>query len=331
MEEKNETKAMAAKARAESLTPERRKEIAQQAANSRWADGLPVAIAAGTLNIGELAIDCAVLDDNENTRVLTQDGFVGALGRTGKPKVPKGVVFELPVFLRAGNLKPFISQDLIESSSPIPFRGRSGRALGFRSTILPDVCWAYMDADRAGVLSNSQRHVSERAKILLKGLTNVAIEALVDEATGFQEIRRRDALQRILDRYLGKELGAWAKHFNYDFYEQIFRLRGWENDGLLNKRPGVVGKYTKDFIYMRIAPGILEELETKNPKNDKGNRKARHHQWFSETGIPKLDAHIHAVTALMRVAPDWNSFKRTLQIAFPKLNSNLEFPFEEVS
>jgi len=37
--------------------------------------------------------------------------------------------------------------------------------------------------------------------------------ALVDEATGYQEIRDRLALQAILDRFLRKELAAWAKRF----------------------------------------------------------------------------------------------------------------------
>ncbi|MFL6833780.1 MAG: P63C domain-containing protein [Xanthobacteraceae bacterium] len=61
-------------------------------------------------------------------------------------------------------------------------------------------------------------------------------------------------------------------------------------------RPQVVAKYTDDLVYARLAPGILDELRKKNPKNEKGYRKARHHQWLTESiGHPALAQHIFAV------------------------------------
>ena len=69
-------------------------------------------------------------------------------------------------------------------------------------------------------------------ELLMRGLAHVGIIALVDEATGFQQIRDRDALQAILDAYLRKELAAWAKRFPDEFYQQIFRLRGWQWKGM---------------------------------------------------------------------------------------------------
>ena len=38
-------------------------------------------------------------------------------------------------------------------------------------------------------------------------------------------------------------------------------------------RPQVVAHYTKDIVYQRLAPGILMELEERNPKDEKGNRR----------------------------------------------------------
>ena len=65
---------------------------------------------------------CAVLDDADNTRVLTQEGFLGAIGRAGKAKGGEGATVDgLPAFLRAANLRPFISNDLIASTTPIEF------------------------------------------------------------------------------------------------------------------------------------------------------------------------------------------------------------------
>ena len=51
-----------------------------------------------------------------------------------------------------------------------------------------------MAADQAGKLLPSQRHVAEQCRILLHGFANVGIIALVDEATGYQDARARDAL-----------------------------------------------------------------------------------------------------------------------------------------
>ena len=66
--------------------------------------------------------------------------------------------------------------------------------------------------------------------MLMRGLAHIGIIALVDEATGYQEVRDREALQALLDRYLRKELAAWAKKFPDDFYKEIFRLRGSSMD-----------------------------------------------------------------------------------------------------
>ena len=96
------------------------------------------------------------------------------------------------------------------------------------------------------------------------------------------------------------------------------------------KRPSVVGRYTNDIVYERIAPGLLEELRKINPKLPTGRRQHRHHQWFTpEYGHPKLKEHLLAVTTLMRAAPNWDNFHRLLQRAFPKLNDNLPLPIED--
>lgn len=68
-------------ARAKNLAPSDRSAIARRAAIARHSKGLPKAIAEGTLIIGDLRIACAVLEDE--TRVLTQEGFLNAIGRAG--------------------------------------------------------------------------------------------------------------------------------------------------------------------------------------------------------------------------------------------------------
>jgi hypothetical protein len=169
-------------------------------------------------------------------------------------------------------------------------------------------------------------HVVRACDMLMRGFARVGIIALVDEATGYREVRDRAALQAILDQFLAKELAAWAKRFPDEFYREIFRLRNWPWKGMSVNRPSAVAQYTKDLVYERLMPNILRELERKNPKDEKGRRRARH-QWLTEdVGHPALAQHLHAVIGLMRASDDWQGFQRNLQRAFPKRGMTLALP-----
>jgi hypothetical protein len=161
-------------------------------------------------------------------------------------------------------------------------------------------------------------------------LAEVGIIALVDEATGYQSTRDREALQAILDKYLRKEFAAWAKRFPDEFYREIFRLRGWDWNAMSVARPGVVGKYTNDIVYERLAPGILEELRQRNPVRESGHRKAQHHRLLTdEIGHPALAQHLHAVIGLMRASATWEGFKSLLDRAFPKKGTQMALLLED--
>lgn len=292
---------------------------------------LQKSVVAGDLVIGDIVIPCAVLEDG--TRVVSQRGVDKTLGR-GKPRQKIGTDV-LPSFLRPKALKPFIDKDL---SAPtfleyIPEHG--GRAaIGLKAELLPRVCSVWIEAEKAGVLSETQKRTAERAYILLKGFAHVGIIALVDEATGYQKIRAEQALAKILERFIAKELQAWTKTFPIEFYAEIFRLRGWDFDELPDNKkphtPSVIGKYTNQIIYERISPGVLDELRNRNPKLHSGHRKSKHHQWFTpEYGHPKLKEHITAVMALMRASNNWQGFMRILKKAYPKTTDQLQLEIEE--
>jgi hypothetical protein len=318
-------------ARKEALSGERRREIARSAAQARWAKDLPYATHEGSMNIGGVDIVCAVL--NTGQRVITQSGFMRALGRARQAKgreYYKGDV-NLPAFLTAQNLKPFISNVLEVTSSQVEFRMKNGGiAFGYRDELLPEVCDVFIKASREGALHASQVSVADRAHILLKGMAHMGIAGLIDEATGYQEVRDKHALQAILDKYLQRELAAWAKRFPDEFYKEMFRLRRWEWLSISGKRPSIVGKYTNDLVYERLAPGILDELQRRNPKDEQGRRKAHHHRWLTEdVGHPALAQHLHAVVGFMRASATWDQFYRLMNRAFPKRGQTLELAFEE--
>jgi len=315
-------------ARADALSKSKRKEIAQKAAAARW-ENVPVAThgsADNPLRIGDIEIPCYVLEDGR--RVIVQAGMITALGMTKGGSSHRGGT-RLAKFVGQDRLKSYCPEELITGTqSPVKFRTTGGMiALGFDATILSDICFAVIEAAKADRLTDKQKHIADRCLILAKAFAKVGITALVDEATGYQDVRDRHALQEILDRYLQHEFAAWAKTFPDEFYKHIFRLRGWKWMGMAKNRPQCVANYTKDLIYARLAPGILEELEDRNPVQDNGRRKGKHFQLLTEDiGHPALAQHMHATIGLMRAADTWGDFMRMMDRSFPKRGDTLQLP-----
>jgi P63C domain len=190
---------------------------------------------------------------------------------------------------------------------------------------LPKVCDVYLKARDDGVLLKSQEKFARACDLLMRGLAHVGIVALVDEATGYQEVRDRLALQEILDKFLRKEFATWAKRFPDEFYQGIFRLRNWQWRGMKVNRPQIVAHYTKDLVYARLAPGILRELEARNPLDARGHRRAKHHQYLTDDiGHPALAQHLYGVNGLMRVTDKWDEFMRLMDKAYPRRGDTLQ-------
>ncbi len=318
-------------ARAEKLSQEERTTIAKQAAQARWDKNkeIPKATHRGEITIGDVHIPCAVLNDGR--RVLTETGVTYAIlgQRSGAAKRKKAQMDGgalLPLFVGYDRLKPFFTEEIMAGPlAPIHYRDGTRLVGGYEATILPAACEIWLKARDANALHPLQAEKAQRADLLMRGLAQVGIVALVDEATGYQEVRDKRALQAILDTYLRQEFAAWAKRFPDEFYKQMFRLKGWGYNPLSVARPGVVGTYTKDLVYERLAPGIVAELSTLNPKNDKGHRTRRHHQWLTDDiGHPALSQHLHAVMGLMRASPSWDEFMLLLDRAFPKKGQTID-------
>jgi len=317
------------KNRALKLSADERREIARAAAKARWteASSLPRATHTGNLTIGDAEIPCAVLSDG--TRLLTQAGFLQALGRSSKPKGRSQQVTDgLPPFLATKSLKPLITQDIMEATVPIVFiTPTGGKALGYKAELLPKVCDLFLEARNAGLLTAQQLPLALQSEILVRSLAKVGIVALVDEATGFQNDRDRDALHQLLSAYLSEERLAWAKRFPDEFYRQIYRLKDWNWPPTGRAKPPVLGHITNDIVYERLPEGVLPKLQELNPTTeDSKRRKYKHHQFLSvEVGQPDLRDHILQILPLMKVSKTWDGFKKLLDTAFPKKGDQIQF------
>ncbi len=309
--QKDVKKQKAAVARSKSLTAEERSRIATKAALKKA--GYPSATYIGKLKLGNAEIPCAVLDNGK--RVVWKREVVGLL--TGNKKGG------LERYFSPANLQPYVPEKFKDpSQASILFEKDGVKCNGYEAEDLVSICQMYLIARRENALLPSQIHLAMQSEIIILGLAGVGIAALIDEATGYQEVRDRDALNLLLEKYLQKEYAAWAKRFPDEFYKEIYRLKSWEYKE--HKHPSIIGKYTNDIVYERLAPGLLEELQKRSPKDDAGRRRIRYHQWMTDdTGIPALSVHIHAVMGLMRASDSWEQFLSMLDRSFPKKGSQI--------
>ena len=316
------------KARANSLTREQRQEIARVAAMARWEKlgktPLPVATHGSPdrpLRIGSIEIPCYVLEDG--TRLLAQRGLQSGIGlsegggKSGERKIAG-------LMQRLADKGIDVKGLVVRANSPIRFIPPHGGnpADGYDALILPDICAVLINADQKGKLDRRLKRLAERAALLQHGWSIVGITALVDEATGYQDDRAKDALAKILEAFVRKEIGPYVKTFPIGYYKEMYRLRDWpwpETPAEQSKRPQIIGKDTDDIVYDRLAPGVKQKLKSLTPRDDKGRLKHKLFRWLTDdVGDPKLREHLHAVVALMKAADTWMQFKSMLNRALPR-------------
>lgn len=319
----DDTRKANAKRLAEQMTPEERRERARKGGRARGTKGLPRASHCGDLVIGDITISCAVVDGR---RLITQTGMQKAFGKSrpfGRGRKPAPVaelesrVEHLPVFLASSSLVPFITDELLEATTLTKFVHpiSNGVAYGYDASILPRVCKLYLQAHRLTEkgLPHNQKEMVKQAQIMLEGLAEVGITALVDECTGYQDTRARDELAKILEAYIEAELRPWTKKFPPSFFIELYRLYGWKWDSS-HKHPACVGKFINKWIYERMPAGVVEMLRKMNPTDEHGRRRHCHHQYLTEdVGQPDLQRRLIQVITMMKAARNMGDYKNLME------------------
>jgi hypothetical protein len=319
-------------ARAAKLTADERKKISMKGVEAKRARALLPKATHGSsdkpLKIGDIEIPCYVLEDG--TRVLSQRGLITGIGMShGSTK--SGDARQV-AFFELDAIKPFVVNDLaVVLKSPIKFTPLHGGkpANGYPATILADICETVLAARQAGALPSRQLGIAEQCEVLVRGFARVGIIALVDEATGYQKDRARDALAKILEAFVAKELQPYVKKFPAMFYEEMFRLRGLPFDPQSVKRPMYFGHLTNDIVYRRLAPGVWKELKAKAKKNEDGRPTHQLHRLLTpEVGDPRLKDLVTKVVTVMQLSDKWGDFKLKLDRVAPAFDDTLQLPFE---
>lgn len=268
----------------------------------------------GQLNIGSNVLDVAVLENGQ--RIITQNSVFKALGR---PSRGNARAINVPVFMDAANLQPFIGEDLRGVINKIDYVDKEGKkGIGYDATILPLVCDLYLKAREEGAIKlPNQKATAQQAEILVRSLAKVGIIALVDEATGYQYEREKIELQAILKAFISDEIRDWQKTFELSFYKEIFRLWGIPFTAAnIKRKPMFIGKLTNELVYKNMPKGylVLDKLKAKTPKTDGGNYRYRLHQSLTpEAGRTALIKVINSVEALASISDTKAKFLRLMK------------------
>ena len=284
----------------------------------------------GVLDLNGMKIPCYVLGDN--TRVISGRGMQEALKMVDVEDGKQTAGTRLTRYLNQKTLNPFISKYLdLDHFNPIICFDKGKTIHGYQAGILADICDAFLEARNTIPLSPRQEIIAAQCEVIMRAFARVGIIALVDEATGFDKIKEevKDKLQTFLNQFLMKEAAKWVKTFPDQFFMDIYKMRRWDWRES-RKMPGVMGNWIRDIVYERIAP-VMPEIDKLNPKNVKGDRSKRFHQFFSrDEGLPRLKEYLASIHTIAVVSDyDWGRFMANLDKVHPRANVEQFLAFGE--
>jgi len=309
--EKTKNKAKGGIARAKALSSEQRTEIAQRAATARWAKAneennlsdeidktnpdIPVARWRGQIDLGGDLLDVYVLDTQ--LRVISLGATVKAIANAESGDLAK--------FIGVSSLNSFIDKnlilaELIEFSIP----GTQFKGKGLTTEHFELICRGYVQALYKGApLTDRQKEIAIKCAVLTSGLTRTGLDALIDEATGYQYERAEDALQVKLRAFIADELRAWEKTFPDELWEEFGRLTGWT--GALHSRPKWWGKLVIEMIYDTLDPDVAAYIKTHRPPNGVH----WHRQLTNDIGARQLVSRCYEVIGMAKPCTDMRELR----------------------
>lgn len=272
------------------------------------------------LYIGETKLHCSVLNDGR--RVIKDTSLFAALDRKRKGETR---IEGFPPIIGSKSLAALLMDMYPEHLSTITpfevaqFNGKTGK--WYDANTIPIICDMYMEAEKRRLITSSQQHVLDKAKILLRSLARVGITALIDEATNYQSIRGKDELQILLGEFISEELRPYSKEFRSEYFEQIFRIYGRSYDPTTSRRPKFFAWFTRTYVYDMLPPNVFEKLDEMNPliyNSDTGraDRKFRLFQHLSTDGIQYLRSHLEGLISVMKLSSDKDDFKGKFKLVY---------------
>ena len=322
-------------ARMHKLSRAERSALASQAAKARWnkqenqqlteqastevsrADSIPEARYPGVLNLAGVEIPVYVLSDGQ--RVISRIAATKVLTDSKTRQA------DLESYLRVESLKPFLHIDSVRARM-VTFRLKEVEMLkqevmGLPSDLFIEICQAYVsalnasaDAESGVSLTDRQKEIAVKAGMFLGACAKVGLDALIDEATGYQYLRPEDALAIKLKLYLEEEMRKWEKTFPDELWVQFGRLTNWK--GAVHQRPKYWGKLVMELIYEYLDPDVAQWLRDNAPKPI---GKLSYHRWMTEQyGLKKLIEHIWKVIGVASTCERMDELQHKMEQLYGK-------------
>ena len=246
----------------------------------------PFAKFRGQIELGGGPVDCYVLDTRE--RVISLRSTIRALAEVDSGK--------LGDYIGVTALNPFINKEkVLGELRDFHIPGTQLRGKGLTTDQFELICRAYVQALYEGAnLTERQRQIAIKCAIIAAGLTRTGLDALIDEATGYQYVRDEDALQIKLRAFIAEELRAWEKTFPDELWEEFGRLTNWS--GPLHSRPKYWGKLVIELVYDTLDADVAKYLRENRPPPS-----IRWHQNLTESyGVRQLVSRCYEIIGLSK-------------------------------
>jgi hypothetical protein len=278
---------------------------------------LPRAVFWGSLDLMNRQMPCYVLDNGQRI-----------IGRTAANEALTGIKgagdFEKTISVKS--LRPFLDSEeivneLVAFSLP-DVEGLGKDVKGMPADVFIDVCRAFVSALEASYnrppdadyppMTDRQKEMAVQASMFLAAVAKVGLDALIDEATGYQEVREKDALEVKLRAYLADEMRKWEKTFPDELWMEFGRLTNWK--GSIHKRPKYWGKLVMELIYEYLDPDVAQWLRDNAPKP---RHRQNYFQWLSDQyGLQKLIQHIWQVVGMAKACETLPELKQKMAETF---------------
>lgn len=306
-------------ARASKLSPERRREIARAAVQTRWekAGKAPLARATHKGSFKEefgVDVDCYVLDDEQKTAVISQTGMARALAMSSRGS-------SFPNFLATRAMAGAVSAELREKlANPIRFQwGTGGGEIppttvhGFDATLLVDVCKAIVAAEAKGEITKRQAKIAQQAHVVLGASAKAGIKGLVYALAGYDATR--EEVIAAFKFYVREEAREYEKEFPDQLYAEWYRLYNVPKPA--RNKPWKFKHLTVEQVYRPLARSNGKILQlTRKQRVSSETRYKKLHQFLSEIGVKALRTHLGQLLGVARISKDGQEYEEYVDTLF---------------
>lgn len=320
MVEKDKAKVAGGKARAESLEPKRRSEIAAKAAAARW--GLKATHRGSFREDFGIDVDCYVLDDEKKTAVISQRGMGAVLGFSDGGS-------RLPRFTKGANIASYIGRELsVKLQNPLIFQAPAlganqppTKTYGYDITILIDLCNAIVRAREGGRLLKRQERIADQAQIIINASAKSGIEGLVYKLAGYDATR--EEVVSAFKLFIRDEAREYEKEFPDQLYRQWYRL--YELPQPERNKPWKFKHLTVDQVYKPLAKSNGRILDLARAQKATGKERYKKlHQFLSDVGVKALRQHLGELIGIAKLSRDRSEYERNVTKIF---GDQTEFDF----